>query len=70
MKLIMQKYGDRGGNVGSIRDYAHTIPSNPMSDRGQMVIEIYERNDELYDSGQSSGACREEPCEGGGTPRA
>lgn len=41
MKLIMQKYGDRGGNVGSIRDYAHTIPANPMSDRGQMAIEIY-----------------------------
>lgn len=42
MELIMQRYGDRGGNVGSIRDYAHTIPANPMSDRGQMVVEIYE----------------------------
>ena len=45
MKYIMQKYGDRGGNVGSIREYAHTIPANPMSDRGQMVLEIYEKTD-------------------------
>ena len=36
---IIQKYGDRGTNQYSIRDYAHTIPANPMSDRGQMVIE-------------------------------
>ena len=36
---IIQKYGDRGTSQYSVRDYAHTIPSNPMSDRGQMVIE-------------------------------
>ena len=36
---IIQKFGDRGTNQYSIRDYAHTIPANPMSDRGQMVME-------------------------------
>lgn len=37
---IIQKFGDRGTSQYSIRDYAHTIPTNPMSDRGQMVIEL------------------------------
>lgn len=36
---IIQKFGDRGTNQYSVRDIAHTIPSNPMSDRGQMLIE-------------------------------
>lgn len=36
---IIQKFGDRGTSQFSIRDYAHTIPANPMSDRGQMVVE-------------------------------
>lgn len=36
---IVQKFGDRGTSQYSIRDYAHTIPANPMSDRGQMVLE-------------------------------
>lgn len=36
---IIQKFGDRGTSQYSIRDYAHTIPANPMSDRGQMVME-------------------------------
>lgn len=39
----MQRYGDRGSNQASITRHAHTIPANPMSDRGQMVIEIYEQ---------------------------
>ena len=39
--LIIQKYGDRDKEGGySVRDYAHTIPANPMSDRGQMVMEL------------------------------
>lgn len=42
MKYIMQRYGDRGSNLASLRERCHTIPANPMSDRGQMVIEIYE----------------------------
>lgn len=42
MKYIIQRYGDRGAKaMASIRSYAHTIPANPMSDRGQMAIEIY-----------------------------
>ena len=36
---IVQKFGDRGTSQYSVRDYAHTIPANPMSDRGQMVAE-------------------------------
>lgn len=36
---IIQKFGDRGTSQYSIRDIAHTIPSNPMSDRGQMLLE-------------------------------
>lgn len=41
--LIIQKYGDRGTNQYSVRNYAHTIPANPMSDRVQMVVEPRER---------------------------
>ena len=36
---IIQKFGDRGTSQFSLRDYAHTIPANPMSDRGQMLVE-------------------------------
>lgn len=36
---IIQKFGDRGTSEYSIRDIAHTIPSNPMSDRGQLLLE-------------------------------
>lgn len=36
---IIQKYGDRGTSQYSIRDIAHTIPANPMSDRGQLLLE-------------------------------
>lgn len=38
---MIQRVGDRGGGF-SIRDYAFTIAANPMSDRVQMVIEIYD----------------------------
>ena len=38
---IIQKFGDRGTSQYSVRDYAHTIPANPMSDRGQMVVEPF-----------------------------
>lgn len=36
---IVQKFGDRGTDQYSVRDIAHTIPANPMSDRGQMLLE-------------------------------
>ncbi len=36
---IIQAVGDRGNHSYSIKDHAFTIPANPMSDRGQMVIE-------------------------------
>lgn len=36
---IVQKFGDRGSDQYSVRDIEHTIPANPMSDRGQMLLE-------------------------------
>lgn len=41
-RMIIQRVGDRGGQSWSIKDHAFTIPANPMSDRVQLVIEIYE----------------------------
>lgn len=39
---IIQKVGDRDKDMWSVKDYAFTIPANPMSDRVQMVVELYE----------------------------
>lgn len=36
---IIQKYGDRGTDNYSVSDISHTIPSNPMSDREQLLLE-------------------------------
>ena len=36
---IIQKCGDRGNNNYSVSDISYTIPSNPMSDRGQLLVE-------------------------------
>jgi len=36
---IIQAVGDRGKHSYSIKNHAFTIPANPMSDRGQMVLE-------------------------------
>jgi len=36
---IMQLVGDRNKPSLSIKDHAFTIPANPMSDRGQMVVQ-------------------------------
>jgi len=35
----VQAVGDRGNHSYSVKDTAFTIPANPMSDRGQMVLE-------------------------------
>jgi len=40
--LMIQKVGDGDKDLFSIKDFAFTIPSNPMSDRIQMVIEYEE----------------------------
>ena len=37
--MIMQMVGDRGNGYFSFKEIAFCIPSNPMSDRGQLVIE-------------------------------
>ena len=43
MKIWMiERVGDRDKEAWSIKDYAFTIPANPMSDRVQMVLETYE----------------------------
>ena len=45
MNLIFQKVGDRGNDYYSFRQsYANCVPANPMSDRVQMLLEIYETN--------------------------
>lgn len=36
---IVQKVGDRGTANYSVKDISNTIPANPMSDRGQLLIE-------------------------------
>lgn len=36
---VLQKVGDRDNPSLSIKDVAFTIPANPMSDRGQVVLE-------------------------------
>ncbi len=33
MKKMVQRVGDRGRDRWSVRDYAFTVASNPMSDR-------------------------------------
>ena len=38
----MQKVGDRDNPTISIKEIAFCINANPMSDRQQLVIEIYE----------------------------
>ena len=43
---MIQRVGDRDKVAWSIKDYAFTIPSNPMSDRIQMVIEIWQTKEE------------------------
>lgn len=36
---IVQKCGDRGTNNYSVKEISNTIPANPMSDRGQLLLE-------------------------------
>jgi site-specific DNA-cytosine methylase len=36
---IIQKYGDRGTSNYSVKGISNTIPANPMSDRGQLLVE-------------------------------
>ena len=39
---VIQRVGDRDKECWSVKDCAFTIPANPMSDRVQMVIVLYE----------------------------
>jgi len=53
---IVQKCGDRGTNNYSVKEISNTIPANPMSDRGQLLLEpkiICEGN--IYPSGGQNG---------------
>ena len=38
----MQKVGDRDRPMISVKDFAFCVNANPMSDRQQLVLEIYE----------------------------
>lgn len=42
MYKIMQKVGDRDRPMISVKDFAFCVNANPMSDRQQLVLEIYE----------------------------
>ena len=45
---MIQRVGDRDNSYWSIKPYAFTIASNPMSDRVQLVFETYEdRRDDM-----------------------
>ncbi len=37
--MIVQKVGDRGTSNYSVKEISNTIPANPMSDRGQLLLE-------------------------------
>ena len=39
---VIQRVGDRDKESWSVKDYAFTIPANPMSDRIQMIVMLYE----------------------------
>lgn len=39
---VIQRMGDRDKEVWSVKDIAFTIPANPMSDRVQLIVMIYE----------------------------
>lgn len=43
MKIkVIQRVGDRDKELWSVKDYAFTIPANPMSDRVQLIVLLYE----------------------------
>lgn len=44
MFWVIQRVGDRDKVAWSVKDIAFTIAANPMSDRGQLVIEVYEED--------------------------
>lgn len=44
---MIQKVGDRDNPSLSIKDIAFTINANPMSDRLQKVIEVYEKDTQI-----------------------
>lgn len=51
---IVQRVGDRDKEAWSIKDFAFTIPCNPMSDRIQMVIEIWQTRKDVGGKESSS----------------
>lgn len=42
--MMIQRVGDRDKESWSVKGYAFTVPANPMSDRIQMVVEIYDED--------------------------
>ena len=44
---MIQKVGDRDNPSLSVKDIAFTISANPMSDRLQKVIEIYNEREDI-----------------------
>lgn len=54
---MIQRVGDRDKVAWSIKDYAFTIPANPMSDRVQFVLEYEESIRDFPESGQERQDC-------------
>ena len=44
---MIQKVGDRDNHSLSLKDIAFAISANPMSDRLQKVIEIYNEREDI-----------------------
>ena len=47
---MAQRVGDRDDPSWSVKTIAFTVPANPMSDRVQLVMEVYET--EIYPIGK------------------
>ena len=41
-KRMIQRVGDRDKIAWSVKEYAFTVAANPMSDRVQLVLEVWE----------------------------
>lgn len=54
MTWMIQRVGDRDKTAWSIKDYAFSVVSNPMSDRVQMVLESYEQGKESVERADRS----------------
>ena len=62
MRVMMQKVGDRDKPTTSVKEIAFCVNANPMSDRMQMVVEIYEHDTETWALHQAEPQASEQGC--------